>query len=123
MAAPEIVVVLGASPDLERYSYRAVRMLAEHGHRVIPVHPQAPEVAGFAAVSTLQAIAEPVDTLAMYVNAERSTTLADAILAFAPRRIIFNPGTENPALAARCRAQGITVLEACTLVLLRTGQF
>jgi len=122
-AASETVVVLGASPNPERYSHQAVRLLAEHGHRVIPVHPSAAEIAGMPAVASLSVIKDQVDTLAMYVNPERSAALTEEILALAPRRIIFNPGTENPALAARCRERGMAVSEACTLVLLRTGQF
>lgn len=122
-AISETVVVLGASPNPERYSHQAVRLLAEYGHRVIPVHPTAAEIAGMPAVASLPSIKDKVDTLTMYVNPERSAALAAEILALAPRRIIFNPGTENPALAARCRERGMAVSEACTLVLLRTGQF
>jgi hypothetical protein len=115
--------VLGASPNPERYSHQAVRLLAEHGHRVVPIHPTAAEIAGTEAVHSLQDIAGEVDTLTLYVNPDRSAALAEEILGLAPRRIIFNPGTENPALAGRCREQGIEVIEACTLVLLRTEQF
>jgi uncharacterized protein len=123
MANPEIVVVLGASPNPERYSHQAVQMLAEHGHHVIPVHPTAAEIAGVVTVHSLHDVAETVDTLTLYVNPDRSAALAEEILGLAPRRIIFNPGTENPALAERCGEQGIAVTAACTLVLLRTGQF
>jgi predicted CoA-binding protein len=123
MDKPETVVVLGASPNPERYSYQAVQMLTEHGHRAIPVHPTATEIAGIGTVHSLQDIAGEVDTLAMYVNPERSAAMAEEILGLGPRRIIFNPGTENPDLVGRCREQGIAVTEACTLVLLRTGQF
>jgi predicted CoA-binding protein len=123
MDKPETVVVLGASPNPERYSHQAVQMLAEHGHRAIPIHPTATEIAGIRTVHSLQDIAGEVDTLAMYVNPERSAAMAEEILGLGPRRIIFNPGTENPDLAGRCREQGIAVTEACTLVLLRTGQF
>jgi len=117
------IAVLGASPNPERYSFQAVRLLAEHGYHPVPVHPAAPTVAGIPAVTELAEVPRPVDTLTIYLNSERSSALTEAILALAPRRIIFNPGTENPTLAARCREQGIVVEEACTLVLLRTGQF
>jgi len=59
----------------------------------------------------------------LYVSAAHQDPVADDLLALAPRRVIFNPGTENPALAARLQAAGITTLEACTLVLLKTGAF
>ena len=123
-AAPKYAVaVLGASDNPDRYAYKAVSMLADQGYGVFPVHPSAHPVAGIPCYPNLQAIPEPVDTISIYLSAMNSTPLIDAILTCRPRRIIVNPGAENPQLTDRCRAVGIQVQEACTLVLLVTGQF
>ena len=117
------VSVLGASPNPERYSHMAVKMLAEKGHAVFPVHPKSADIAGIPAFKGLADIPSPIHTVTVYVAPERSSGLAEDILALRPKRVIFNPGAENGALAQRLRADGIETLEACTLVLLRTGQF
>ncbi|MCB1126162.1 MAG: CoA-binding protein [Verrucomicrobiae bacterium] len=117
------VAVLGASNKPERYSNQAVKQLAGNGHAVFPVHPALESIEGFQAFKQLEDIPEPIHTLTMYVGPERSSALADAILGLRPQRVIFNPGSENPELAGQLQAEGIDVLQACTLVLLRTGQF
>jgi predicted CoA-binding protein len=119
----QTVAVLGASPKPERYSNKAVRLLMEHGHRVIPVHPAIKEVEGLPVVASLESIGGEVDTLTVYVSETLSTPLLDAIVQLAPKRVIFNPGTENPALQNALKQNGIGAEEACTLVLLNTGQF
>ena len=68
-------------------------------------------------------IKEEIDTLTVYVNAKISGGQFDAISALKPRRVVFNPGAENPELAAKLSDAGIEVIEACTLVMLRTQQF
>ena len=117
------VAVLGASPKPERYSNKAVRLLLEHGHRVIPIHPTIKEIERLPAASSLTDVREPVDTLTIYVSPALSAPLTDDILALQPNRVIFNPGTENPELNSALEAAGILPEEACTLVLLNTGQF
>lgn len=120
---PERVVVLGASPKPERYSNKAMRLLQQHGHEVTPIHPAIKEIEGIAVLASLAEVAQPIDTVTMYVGAARSNDLADSMIAAAPRRVIFNPGSENPALAEKLTAAGIEVEEACTLILLNTEQF
>lgn len=117
------VAVLGASSNPDRYSYQAVALLSELGYRVFPVHPSARPVAGVACLPSLEAIAEPIDTITVYLSAANSSPLIDEIVRCRPRRVILNPGAENAALTTRCREAGTQVLEACTLILLRTGQF
>lgn len=117
------VAVLGASPKEDRFSYKAVKMLTEHGHIAIPVHPAGHSVYGITGVKSLDDITEPVDTLTMYVNADISNKELERILYLKPRRIIFNPGSENDTLANRLNAAGIEIVEACTLVLLQANQF
>jgi predicted CoA-binding protein len=119
----QTVVVLGASADPERYAYRAVAMLKELGHRVIPVHPALAEVQGISVVRSLEEIGERVDTLTLYVGAARLAALIPAMVALRPGRVIFNPGTESAEVVAALDAAGIPWEEACTLVMLRTGQF
>jgi len=117
------VVVLGASPKPERYANQAVRDLLAHGHTVLPIHPQAAEIHGQPCVKNLQGIEGAVDTLTLYVGADKSTALMDQILLLKPKRIIFNPGTENPALEQQAQAQHIETVQGCTLVMLRTHLF
>jgi predicted CoA-binding protein len=117
------VVVLGASPKPTRYSYQAVTLLHARGYRVIPVHPKAERIDHVPAVHALSAVGEPVHTLTLYVGPERSRGLIDDILDLAPGRVIFNPGTESRDLELALDGARIPHERACTLVLLRTGQF
>lgn len=119
----ERVVVLGASPNPDRYSNKAVKMLVEYGHEVVPVHPTSETIEGIKTVARIEQVTGRVDTLTLYVSPHTLTPMKDAIIALKPGRVIFNPGTENPTLMQELRQQGLEVKEACTLVLLRTDQF
>lgn len=119
----ERVVIIGASDNPERYSHQAQLLLRQHGHEVVPVHPKLAEIEGVPVVADVSAISGPVDTVTLYVGPQISLTLKDKLIALKPRRVIFNPGTENEALEESLIAAGIACEEACTLVLLRTGQF
>ena len=117
------VAVLGASPKPERYSNKAVRLLVEHDYHVIPVHPAAEKIEGLPVSKNLADIRQKIDTLTIYLAKELSGPMADHIIRLRPGRVIFNPGTENSELQQRLTEAGIEVEEACTLVLLNTGQF
>jgi len=117
------VAVVGASAKPERYSNRAVRELVRHGHEVIPVHPAASSIEGLPVVPHVADLSGHVDTVTLYVSAKRSSELTGALASLHPDRVIFNPGAENPELAEALEAEGIRTEEACTLVLLSTGQF
>ena len=117
------VAVLGASAKPERYSYRCVELLLEHGHKVIPITPAQVEICGIMPVADMDAIDEDVDILTMYVNATRSSAMEKQILELNPTKIIFNPGAENSELQNRCEKNGIKTENACTLVLLNICQF
>lgn len=121
--AKERVVVLGASDKPERYSHRAMKMLREHGHEAVLVHPRLAEIEGQPVLKDLSAVSGGVDTVTMYVGPEASNLITDELIALHPRRVIFNPGSENPSLQRRLADSGVRVEEACTLVLLSTGQF
>ena len=123
MSAAETVAILGASADPERYAFKAQRLLKEHGHRVIPVSAKDATIDGDATVAELRDIKGAVDTLTLYVRPAISSQCREQIEALKPRRVIFNPGTENEELSAALRAAGIDTEDACTLVLLRTGRF
>lgn len=122
MILSQTVAVLGASDNPERYAHRAVLLLREHGHRVLPVNPALEMIAGLPVVKSLNEL-PAVDTLTLYVGAARLPAMAEEIVRARPGRVIFNPGTESPELQAALTAAGIPWQEACTLVLLRTGQF
>ncbi len=119
----ERVVIIGASDNPERYSHKALLLLRQHGHEVVPVHPKLSEIEGVPVVADLSAILGPVDTVTLYVGPTISLTLKDKLTALKPKRVIFNPGTENAPLQATLTSAGIACEEACTLVLLHTGQF
>lgn len=117
------VVVMGASHKPERYANQAIRLLLEHGHEVIPVHPRLDVAEGLPVVHQLGEIDGAVDTLTLYIGPDRSALVAEDIVKLHPGRVIFNPSTESAELEARLDATGIPHEQACTLVLLRTGQF
>ncbi|MDQ8201602.1 2-amino-4-hydroxy-6-hydroxymethyldihydropteridine diphosphokinase [Pelagicoccus sp. SDUM812003] len=120
---PQCVAVIGASPKEDRYANRAQRLLMESGYRVFPVSPTGAEILGVAGGRSLQECDEDVDTVTLYIGSGRVEGVVDEIVSRHPRRVIFNPGTENALAQKRLRAEGIEAQEACTLVLLRTGQF
>ena len=115
--------VLGASDKPDRYSYKAIVMLRDTGHTPLPVHPRLAEIEGISVHKSLADVPEPIDTITVYLAARNSDAVADDILGSGARRVIFPPGAENPDLAQRLKAQGTEVLDACPLVMLRTGQF
>lgn len=117
------VVILGASDKPERYSNKALLLLKEKGYDVVPVNPTFETLEGIPVVHALPDVARHPDVLTVYVNPERSTAMADQILALAPRVAIFNPDTENDALESRLVAAGTRIVRACSVVLLTTGAF
>jgi predicted CoA-binding protein len=117
------VAVIGASANPDRIAYQALGRLLDHHHEVIPVNPSGGKLLGQTVKRRIGEIDQTVDTVTLYLAARHQGQLGDELIALAPRRIIFNPGAENPPLYARLRAAGIEVEEACTLVLLATGQF
>jgi hypothetical protein len=122
----DLVFILGASDKPDRYSYQAWKMLKDHGHATVLISPRLKSLEGEAVYPDIQsavAIAGRPDTLTMYVGANVSTQMQSEILAANPKRVIFNPGSENSVLFAALQKIGADTLEACTLVMLRTGQF
>ena len=115
-------VVLGASDNPARYSYLAVEKLNRYGHPVVAIGKKEGLV-GNTKIITDRLIEKEVDTVSLYLNPQLQKQYYDYILSLHPKRIIFNPGTEKEELSDLAKANGIEPMEACTLVLLGTGQY
>ena len=115
-------LVLGASDNPQRYSNMAMTRLRSKGHPVVAIGRRTTTV-GDVSVDTEKKAFTGVDTVTLYLSPRLQQEYYDYILSLHPKRIIFNPGTENDELARLAQANGIQPLEACTLVLLSTGQF
>jgi predicted CoA-binding protein len=115
-------LVLGASEKPWRYSYMAAQLLKSKGHPVEAIGLSKGKM-GDIHIQTGKPELRDVHTVTMYVAPEHQPALYDYIFSLNPRRIIFNPGTENAELEQLAAEKGIEVEEACTLVMLRTGQF
>ena len=115
-------IVLGATPRAGRYAYAAVQQLLQKGHEVIPLGIREGEIDGLP-IQHGQPMIDDVDTVTVYLNVAHQRPYYDYLLKLRPRRIIFNPGAENPELARLASAEGIEVESACTLVLLAYGGY
>ena len=115
-------LVMGASENPARYSFLAIKSLLSHNQPVVALGKHAGNVHGIPIVTDKQQFAD-IDTVTLYINPSHQKQYYDYILSLNPKRIIFNPGTENNELASIANNNGIQVMDACTLVLLATGQF
>jgi predicted CoA-binding protein len=115
-------VVLGATSKPEKYAYKAIMMLVDHGHSVIAIGQNAGEVAGVK-IQTKAIPLKNIDTITLYLNPARQRDYYNYIVEAKPKRVIFNPGTENPELYQLLTLNGIQKEVACTLVLLTTNQY
>ncbi|MEZ5006518.1 MAG: CoA-binding protein [Chitinophagales bacterium] len=115
-------VVFAASLKSDRYSNLAVVRLKENGIEAIPVGFRAGKIEGIDVVTNLGPI-ENVHTVTLYINPRRQVEYYNYILSLAPKRIIFNPGTENLELQELAEAKGIETQDACTLVMLNLGRY
>ena len=115
-------LVLGASENPARYSYLAINRLKNNQHHIIAIGKKAGMVAGIP-IQTEKIKATEIDTITLYLNPAHQKEYYDYIISLHPKRIIFNPGTENDELAELALKNNIKPIEACTLVLLSTGQY
>ena len=115
-------VVLGATPNPSRFAYMAVKSLSLKGHEVAPVGVREGAIEGYAILQGEPDIKD-VDTVTLYLNAERQRPYYDYIFSLNPKRIIFNPGAENDELYDLAREKGVEPVEACTLVMLSIGNY
>ena len=115
-------VVLGASQNEERYSNMAVKKLVAHKHPVTAIGNKEGIINEIKIIKDNPSIND-VDTVTLYLNPQNQKPYYDYILSLNPKRIIFNPGTENEELEKIANEKGIKTMEACTLVLLSTNQY
>ncbi|KVV13940.1 hypothetical protein AP058_03310 [Flavobacterium sp. TAB 87] len=115
-------LVLGASTKTDRYAYKAITMLVEKGHPVLAIGQRAGEVAGIK-IHTKAIPVKSVDTITLYLNPMRQRDYYNYIIEAQPKRVIFNPGTENPEFYQLLELNNIKAEVACTLVLLSTNQY
>lgn len=117
-------VIIGATTNPSRYAFIAANLLHSYGHEIVPVGIKRGIVEGKEILPIQQKPAVPdVDTVTLYIGPQHQPEWYDYILSLKPKRIIFNPGTENDEFEKRATASGVETLEACTLVMLRTGQY
>ena len=115
-------LIVGATPNETRYANIATHMLLNFGHEVVLFGIKKGEVREIPILNEWPINAD-IDTITMYINPRLQEQYYEQILALQPKRIIFNPGTENVELVALAKKGKIETLDACTLVLLRTGQY
>lgn len=120
--ADKKTLVLGATPDASRYAYLAANRLVGKGHSIVNVGIKTGSVAGVT-IEKPEVIHDDIDTITLYVGPQNQPPLYDYILNTHPKRIIFNPGTENTELQKMANEKGIETQYACTLVLLSIGQY
>lgn len=115
-------LIIGATPDPSRYAYKAAHKLTAHGHEIVNIGIKKGEVAGVE-IEKPNAIYQDIDTITLYIGTAIQPQYYDYIVSTKPQRVIFNPGTENPELQTLLTEHNIEYTEACTLVLLATGQY
>ena len=117
-------VIIGATTNPGRYAWLAARMLTEYNHEIVPVGIKRGSVFG---KEILNIFEKPeindVDTVTMYIGPRHQPEHYEYILGLKPKRIIFNPGSENDEFIKRAEDQGVETLQACTLVMLRSLQY
>lgn len=117
------VVVLGASDKIDRYAFKALKMLIENGYSVFPVNPTIESIDGIAVYKSILDIDQKIHTVTIYMRPQRWSKHLQEIIRLKPVRVICNPGTESSELEKELKDNGIECMEACTLVLLRTNRF
>lgn len=115
-------LIIGASENPERYAHKASLALLKHGHEIVLLGTKPGEIYGVKILAGRPTL-ENIHTVTLYINPSRQSEYYDYILNLAPRRVIFNPGTENEEFYNMLNSKGIEALEACTLVLLSTNNY
>ena len=115
-------LILGATNNPQRYAYLAANRLVEAGHEIVNIGIKKGDLAGVPILSATEPLPD-IHTITLYLGPKSQAQYYEYIMQTKPKRLIFNPGTENHELFAMAKAHGIEPIEACTLVLLSTGQF
>jgi predicted CoA-binding protein len=116
-------LVLGASPNPDRFSYKAIKNLQKRNIPVVAIGKRNAEVNGLPILKGMPADIGTIHTITLYMSSKNQIEYYDYILSIHPKRIIFNPGTENPELAEAASLKGIEVVNDCILVMLNSGKF
>ena len=117
-------VIVGATPNQSRYAFLAANMLREYEHNIVPIGIKQGEVAGEEILDIRRKPAiNDVDTITLYIGPRHQPEWYEYLIGLKPKRIIFNPGTENEEFKKLAESRGIEAMQACTLVLLRSHQF
>jgi uncharacterized protein len=122
MGTPKKTLVMGASTDPGRYAYKAIKMLQRYGHPVVALGKKEEDLDGLR-IEKEHVQFEDVDTITLYLNPMNQRQYYDYITVLQPKRVIFNPGTENPELYTLLRNKGIGIEIGCTLVMLSVNQY
>lgn len=115
-------MIIGASTNPNRYSYLVAHKLVRKGYEIVNIGNKKGELCNVP-IQDIDVKHEDIDTITLYVSAKNQPYYYDYILATKPKRLIFNPGAENPELKQKAEENGIETMEACTLVLINTGQY
>lgn len=115
-------LIFGASTKPERMSYMCLIRLQSQGHEIVAIGGREAQVNGVT-IQTGHPEIKDLDTITLYMGEQRQEPHIQYLLSLNPKRIIFNPGAENPKLYDLAKAQGIEVLNACSLVMLGAGQY
>ncbi len=115
-------IVIGASSKPERFSHKAVKLLSRNGHPVVALGIREGKIEDIEIIKGKPQVSD-IHTVTMYIGPARQPEYYDYILSLNPKRIIFNPGTENPELKQIVEEKGIETVENCSLVMLNTGLF
>jgi uncharacterized protein len=115
-------IVIGASTNPERYAYKATIALQNKKHEVIPIGIKAGEINGIQIIIGKPEI-KNIDTVTLYVGPKNQPEWYDYIIGLHPKRVVFNPGTENPEFETLLQQNKIETIEACTLVMLSIGNY
>lgn len=117
-------VIVGATTNRGRYAFLAAEMLTEYGNEIVPIGIKKGEVLNREILDIRnKPTIEDVDTITLYIGPDHQPEWYDYLISLKPKRVIFNPGTENRTFEKMLRERDIEALEACTLVLLRSNQY
>jgi predicted CoA-binding protein len=119
---PEKTMVVGASTNPERYAYKAVLALKNNGHNVVPIGIRKGIIDGIL-IEQGQPDYHDIHTVTLYIGPFVQESYIEYIIGLQPKRVIFNPGTENEGFLLRCKRNNIEAVEACTLVMLATNHY
>lgn len=122
MASDKKTLVMGASTEPSRYAYKAIKMLQRYGHPVVAIGKKEDNLDGVK-IEKEHIQFDGVDTITLYLNPMNQRQYYDYIVGLKPKRVIFNPGTENPELYAILKENGIEIEVGCTLVMLSINQY